>query len=136
MDVRQGVALVEVELVEGAGGEGLAQGAVCGERDAVEQVREAEFAGFLGPGRQDSQRGGSDCVPGQLVFRQHSRHVAQADERFTYLNSHRNPGEPMTLDDPQDVVLQSLLFGLGCGGKLTEKTLMGRRGARTVSPQE
>jgi len=48
--VLQRVALVEVEFVVGAGGQGFAQRAIRGELDVVEQVRQPELLRFLGPG--------------------------------------------------------------------------------------
>jgi hypothetical protein len=55
--VLQGVALVEVELVVGAGGQGLAQRAVRGEREVSEQMRQSKLLRLLGSGIQNGLGG-------------------------------------------------------------------------------
>ena len=110
--VRQGVALVEVALVEGAGGEGLAQGAVGGERDPVEQVREAELAGFLGPGVQDGPDGGGHQ---QGPARGLAGHVAQAHQGLAQAHGQGHAGQPPAAELGQHLVLQGLFTGRGGG---------------------
>lgn len=131
------MAFVEVELLVRTGCQGFAQGAVGGEFEVVEQVRQPKLMGFLGPGVQNGLGGSrhqerlAGCLGRELTGGEKAVHVTQANERFAQARGQGDAGQLPPLDGGQHLVLQDLLAqggnrsGLQKGGIRKDRKVAG-----------